>query len=110
MVKSSAHRGLIDLRLAQALRARRPILIAHRGGIVGPNAPENSANAIRRAYARRYDMVELDVVAARDDDPVLFHDGSLNLRRLCGVDRSLRDLSAAELGQILYRASDQCIL
>ncbi|MGH2458734.1 MAG: glycerophosphodiester phosphodiesterase, partial [Chloroflexota bacterium] len=56
------------------------------------------------------DMVELDVVAARDDEPVLFHDGSLSLRRLCGVDRSLRDLSAAELGQIHYRASDQPIL
>lgn len=78
MVKSSAHRGLIDLRLAQVLRARRPILIAHQGGIIGPNAPENSANAMRRAHARRYDMVELDVVAAKGDEPVLFHDGSSN--------------------------------
>lgn len=110
MVKSSGHRGLIDLRLALGLRARRPILIAHRGGIVGPNAPENSTNAMRHAHARRYDMVELDVVAARDDEPVLFHDGSLNLRRLCGVDVSVRDLSPAELSQIRYRASDQSIL
>ena len=110
MVKTGAYRDLIDLRLAFTLRARQPIVIAHRGGIIGPNAPENSANAIRRAHARRYDMVELDVVAAKDDEPVLFHDGSNNLRRLCGVDVSPRDLSAAELGRIRYRASDQAIL
>lgn len=110
MVKTGGYRDLIDLRLAFSLRARRPIAIAHRGGIIGPNAPENSANAIRRAHARRYDMVELDVVAARDDEPVLFHDSSSNLRRLCGVDVSLTDLSPAELSRIYYRESDQAIL
>lgn len=33
-----------------------------------------------------------------------------NLRRLCGVDVSLRNLSAAELSRLCYRASDQSVL
>lgn|GEM_PF-4330763 len=58
MVKTGAYRDLLDLRLAFALRA----------------------------HARCYDLVELDVVAAKDDEPALFHDGSNNLHRLCSVD------------------------
>jgi glycerophosphoryl diester phosphodiesterase len=99
----------IDLRDRAALAARRPIRIAHRGGVVGPGAPENSLAAIQRAAAHSYDMVELDVVASRDLEPVLFHDWGDHLGRTCGVDARVGDLAAAELSRVTYRASDQPI-
>ena len=91
------------------LSARRPIRIAHRGGAIGPGAPENSLAAIERAAARGYDMVELDVVASREGEPFLFHDWGDHLGRTCGVDARVGDLTAAELSRTLYRASDQPI-
>ena len=52
---------LIDVWDAAKVRARRPLLIAH-----------------------RYDMVELDVMASLDHHPVVFHDK--NMMRACGMD------------------------
>jgi histidine triad (HIT) family protein len=97
---------VLDLR---DLSVRRPIRIAHRGGVVGPGAPENSLAAIERAAARGYDMVELDVVASREGEPFLFHDWGDHLGRTCGVDARIGDLSAQDLSRITYRASDQPI-
>jgi hypothetical protein len=31
----------INLRDAACIRARRPVLVAHRGGVIAANAPEN---------------------------------------------------------------------
>jgi len=31
----------IDLREAECIAARRPVLVAHRGGVIAANAPEN---------------------------------------------------------------------
>jgi len=98
---------LIDLRDAEVVRARRPLLIAHRGGAVGLDAPENSLAAIRRAAEHGYDMVELDVVCPKDGEPVLFHDRTGNLLTNCGIDASVADLTAPEPCTIRYRASDQ---
>jgi len=58
------------------LRVRRPdgvLLIAHRGGVVGNGAHENSRLALQRAIERGYDMVEFDIVSTLDHHPVLVH-------------------------------------
>lgn len=101
----------INLRDAERIRARRPFLIAHRGGVVAPNAPENSLAAIQLAADQGYRMVELDAVEARDHEPVLFHEweGTGNMLVNCGIDNRIADLSSQELMLIGYRASDQHI-
>jgi glycerophosphoryl diester phosphodiesterase len=64
--------------------------------------------AIRRAAADGYDMVEVDVQASADDEPVLFHDDwSGTLRVSCGVDRAVQELSLKELRAIRYVESDE---
>lgn len=90
-------------------RNKRLMLIAHRGGVIGPDAPENSLAAIRLAAERGYDMVELDVREALDGEPVLFHGQHGNLEVDCGVNSFVHELTSAELGRIRYRASDQYI-
>jgi len=97
----------IDLRDPAAVAARRPLRIAHRGGVVGPGAPENSLAALERAAAAGYDLVELDVERSREGEPFLFHDRGGHLGRCCGVDARIADLPAAALAGLTYRASDQ---
>jgi hypothetical protein len=97
----------IDLRDPAAVAARRPLRIAHRGGVVGPGAPENSLAAVERAAAAGYDLVELDVERSREGEPFLFHDRGGHLGRCCGVDARIADLPAAALASLTYRASDQ---
>jgi glycerophosphoryl diester phosphodiesterase len=101
---------MINLRDPASIRARRPLLVAHRGGVITPDAPENTLAAIRLAATRGYDMVELDVREARDGEPVLFH-GLLGSRLDidCGVDRAVEELTSQELAEIRYRASDETI-
>ena len=101
---------MIDLRDAEVVRGRRPLLIAHRGGVVGPDSPENSLAAIHRAAEHGYDMVELDVVCPKDGEPVLFHDRTGNLLTNCGIDAYVSDLTARELSALRYRASDQHVV
>lgn len=104
----SAADGLIDLSDPSLCHARRPLLIAHRGGTVGPGAPENSLAAIRHAATEGFDMIEVDVQASADDQPVLFHDDwSGTLRVCCGVDRPVPELTLKELRGIRYLASDE---
>jgi glycerophosphoryl diester phosphodiesterase len=109
MQRKETH-SLINLRDPASIRARRPLLVAHRGGVIAPGAPENSLAAIRLAAAHGYDMVELDVRQARDGEPVLFH-GLLGSRLDidCGVDRAVEELTSQELAAIRYRASDETI-
>ena len=104
--------ALIDFYDQEAVPQRRrgPLLIAHRGGAVGPGAPENSLMALRRAAAEGYAAVEVDVEIARDEVPVLFHrDRSGTLQRTCGVDAAVGNLTSAELAQVRYLGTDQHI-
>ncbi|MCX5759499.1 MAG: glycerophosphodiester phosphodiesterase family protein, partial [Candidatus Hydrogenedentes bacterium] len=80
---------------------------AHRGGVIAPDAPENSRTAIERAADHGYAMAELDVMETRDGIPVLLHDG---LYINCGVRARVADLTTAELTAIRYRASEEPIL
>jgi len=100
----------IDLREAECIAARRPVLVAHRGGVIAANAPENSLGAIRLAAVHGYDMVELDVREARDGEPVLFHGSAgRGLWMDCGVPRFVEEMSAGELVTVRYRASTERI-
>lgn len=70
-------------------------LYAHRGLHDGNKAvPENSMEAFRLAVEKGYGM-ELDVQLTRDGQVVVHHDGSL--RRVCGVDKNIRDITYEEL-------------
>ena len=84
---------MIDFSDTEAVRARRPLLIAHRGGVIAPNAPECSLAAIRLAAEHGYHMVELDAQEAKDGEPVVFHDWTLT--RSCGIDKKIRELTSA---------------
>lgn len=101
-------RDLINLHDADAVAARRPLVIAHRGGVTGPNAPECSHAALLGAAALPYDMVELDVRETADQVPVVFHDDSLD--QDCGVSGRVEDLTAAEVVRLTYKANGKPIM
>ncbi len=106
----SAADELLNVTDPGACRARRPLLIAHRGGVIGPGAPENSLAAIRWAAIQGFDMVEVDVLASADSQPVLFHDDwSGTLKASCGLDTPVHELTLDELRAIRYRATDEHI-
>ncbi len=62
---------MLNLRDRYSIKKRKPLLIAHRGGVLSPDTPENSLGAIRLAAHRGYDMVELDVREAKDIERLL---------------------------------------
>ncbi len=98
---------LIDVWDAAKVRARRPLLIAHRGGVVVPGTPECSQMAVKMAAVHRYDMVELDVRESQDHHPVVFHDQ--NMMRACGIDGEISDFTLEAVSQIRFLKSDEAI-
>ena len=103
---------MINLHDSADIAARRPIMIAHRGGAVAPDAPENSQRAIELAAQQGYDMVELDICCAADHVPVLFHGRGSHGGMLvdCGVAGNIGDFPSTDLTQFIYRGTDQTIL
>ena len=73
----SRAKSLIDLNDTAQVRERRPLLIAHRGGVITERSPECSLAAIELAAESGYSMVELDVQSSLDGVPIVFHDRSL---------------------------------
>ncbi len=70
-------------------------LYAHRGLHDGNvKVPENSMEAFRLAVEKGYGM-ELDVQLTKDNQLVVHHDGSL--KRVCGVDKLIREVDFAGL-------------
>jgi len=67
-MKRQGDETLIDLQDGAAVRARAPLLIAHRGGVITPSTPENTLAALHLAGSQGYDMVELDV--SRSNEPI----------------------------------------
>lgn len=108
-MKDSASAPLIDLWDETMVRARRPVLIAHRGGVVTATSPENSLAAIRLAALDGYDMVELDVEESKEHEPILFHDLTRHLRRYCGIDAFITDMTTQDLATVRYRGSREHI-
>ncbi len=104
-MKRQGDETLIDVQDGAAVRARAPLLIAHRGGAITPSTPENTLAALHLAGSQGYDMVELDVSRSKDDEPILFHDSAGSLMRNCGIPARLVDLTARDLTALHYRAS-----
>ncbi len=70
-------------------------LIAHRGYHNNKKGiPENSVLAFKKAIDNKY-LIELDVRLTKDKKLVVFHDG--NLKRVCGVNKRVKDLTYREL-------------
>lgn len=67
---------------------------AHRGLHKGRDIPENSMPAFKLAVEEGYG-IEFDVHLTKDQVPVVFHDD--NLKRLCGIDKNINDLSYEEV-------------
>ena len=80
--------------------------IAHRGLHDNPSIPENSLPAFRRALEAGYG-IELDVQLTTDDRLVVFHDETL--KRVCGDDRTLHELSYDELSRLRLFGTDESI-
>ena len=79
-------------------------LYAHRGLHDGNvNVLENSMEAFRLAVEKGYGM-ELDVQLTKDGKLVVHHDGSL--KRVCGVDKRILDLTWDELCAITVRCRE----
>jgi glycerophosphoryl diester phosphodiesterase len=87
--------------LASASTSDRPrtLVVAHRGYVAG--GVENSIPALRAAHRAGADMVELDIQETEDGGFVVLHD--TNLRRLAGVDRTVYDMTTAELTRTVIR-------
>jgi len=73
-----------------------PHLIAHRGHTAV--CPENTRSAIASALDAGAGFVEVDVQLSRDREPFLFHDRSLG--RVCGVQGTIGEFSAAQLREL----------
>ena len=80
--------------------------IAHRGLWSPEGPPENSLGAFQAACAAGYG-IELDVQLSADGEAMVFHDEKL--KRMTGVERRLRDLTAAELSELRLAGSDEKI-
>lgn len=100
--------SLIDLNDQSQIEKRRPVLIAHRGGVVRDDSPECSLAAIRLAAEAGCAMVELDIQRSRDDVPIVFHDQTL--KRACGIEGAIKDYSSADLVKIHYAGSNHKIV
>jgi len=101
-------RSRVDLGDRASIERLRPILIAHRGGVVTPAAPECSLAAIRLAKKHGYAMVELDVQKSRDGVPIVFHDATLE--KACGMDGRIVDMDSDQIRGITFSQSDQTIV
>ena len=105
--EESGQMTLIDFRDATSIRNQRPILIAHRGGVITAQSPECSMAAIRLAKQQGYAMVELDIQQSKDHEPIVFHDS--DMKKACAINERISDLDVSELIKIRYLNTDQMI-
>ncbi len=78
---------------------------AHRG-LWTDTIPENSLAAFAHATEQGYGM-ELDIQPSRDGRIMVFHDGTL--RRMCGVNKKVCELTYNELRTLRLGGTDQVI-
>ena len=70
---------------------------AHRGFHDKPKVPENSMAAFKRAMLEGFG-IELDVHLTKDNQLAVIHDASL--KRTCGVDFLIEEMTLEELWQL----------
>ena len=78
---------------------------AHRG-LWNDRFPENSLSAFENA-ARQGFGIELDIRLSKDKRIVVFHDD--DLKRMCGVNRRVCDLTLKELKELTLRGTNERI-
>ena len=91
-----------EKQLEELLRHR----YAHRGLHQKPAIPENSMAAFRRAVEAGYG-IELDLHLTRDGKLAVIHDSSL--KRTCGVDQNIEDMTMEEAQSCFLEESRQQI-
>lgn len=79
---------------------------AHRGLHQDKNiSPENSLAAFQLAVDNNYG-IELDVNLTMDHVPIVFHDG--DLKRVCGLDKKVNEMTFEELKSLrLYNSNER---
>lgn len=78
---------------------------AHRG-LWNEQIPENSLSAFARAVQGGYG-IELDIQFSKDGQSMVFHDA--NLRRMCGMDARIGDLTYKELRKLRLKGTAEPI-
>ncbi|WP_160290284.1 glycerophosphodiester phosphodiesterase [Flavihumibacter solisilvae] len=73
-------------------------LIAHRGGVVDSTAEENSMQALEKAAAHGYWMVEIDVRLTKDGTLITHHDNTF--KRSFGVDSSVSSMNWSGISKL----------
>lgn len=66
-------------------------LIAHRGGIVDSTSAENSREALEKAIAKQYWMVESDLRVTKDGVLITHHDNTF--KRSMGIDSAVSEMN-----------------
>lgn len=79
---------------------------AHRGVYDNLKVPENSLTAFKMAVDKGYG-IELDIRLTKDGEVVVFHDDGL--KRLCGMNAMVSNLSLAELNEYRLLTTDERI-
>ena len=80
---------------------------AHRGLHGDKNiCPENSMAAFKLAIDNNYG-IELDIQLTKDNIPVVFHDSTL--KRVCGIDKNIKDYNYEDLNHITLYDSEETI-
>jgi glycerophosphoryl diester phosphodiesterase len=105
--EESGKNSLIDFRDSHSIKTQKPILIAHRGGVITAQSPECSIAAIRLAKQQHYAMIELDIQKSKDKVPIVFHDNAM--KKACGINKRIKDLNSDELVKIAYVNTNQTI-
>ena len=82
------------------------MIIAHRGVHNNKEVVENSILAFKLAVEKDY-AIEFDISITKDNKLVIFHDD--NLKRICGVDKSINDITYEELKNLKLLNTDEHI-
>ena len=82
-----------------------PVAYCHRG-FWDENLPENSIPAFKKS-AEKEIGVELDVQPTKDGKIVVFHD--INLKRVCGVDKAVSELTFDEISELRLNKTEEKI-
>lgn len=107
-VFAKGNETLINLKDPDSIKAHQPILIAHRGGYVTDEAPENSLAAIELAAERGYAMLEVDVRQTKDGVIVCFHDNTM--MQDVGISGVIEDFTFDELSKLRFKNTDERIV
>lgn len=78
------------------------LYIAHRG-LHDEYIPENSLSAFNAAISGGY-AIEIDIHITKDDQVVVFHDNTL--KRMCGIDKAVEDMTLDELKKLRLLNTD----